>query len=191
MSAIMPVQTRRPRLKLDLHTHCFHTCNAAIPLLDTVAKVVAQIKRLGLDGIAVTEHDERDYGFKAREIVEHEFNSEVLIIPGQEIHVGYQHVVELYLPNGCEFRFWAHPVVAPGITEDFIERELHNIHGIEIRSGIWLLDTGRLKEIGQRYGLFLLENSDAHSIGDIGLLYTEIDLDHLCNQARARKRELS
>jgi len=43
---------------------------------------MAQIKASGLDGIAITEHWDKEYGFKVKEIVTRSFISEVLIIPG-------------------------------------------------------------------------------------------------------------
>jgi hypothetical protein len=50
------------------------------PSEEIVARIIAQIKARGLDGIAITGHWDKGYGFKAKEIVTRSFNNEVLII---------------------------------------------------------------------------------------------------------------
>jgi hypothetical protein len=49
------------------------------PSEEIVARIIAQIKARGLDGIAITEHWDKEYGFKVKEIVTRSFNNEVLI----------------------------------------------------------------------------------------------------------------
>jgi len=50
------------------------------PSEEIVARIIAQIKARGLDGIAITRHWDKEYGFKVKEIVTRSFNNEVLII---------------------------------------------------------------------------------------------------------------
>lgn len=50
------------------------------PSEEIFARIIAQIKARGLDGIAITEHWDKEYGFKVKEIVTRSFNNEVLII---------------------------------------------------------------------------------------------------------------
>lgn len=69
-------------MKLDLHTHCYEATFFRAPSQEIVARIMAQIKASGLDGIAITEHWDKEYGFKVKEIVTRSFISEVLIIPG-------------------------------------------------------------------------------------------------------------
>ena len=57
--------------------------------------------------------------------MERSFNSEVLIIPGQEIDIRWHQEVELFLPNGATFRFLAHPGYPT------ISNVIENIQGIE------------------------------------------------------------
>jgi predicted metal-dependent phosphoesterase TrpH len=149
--------------------------------VDIVAEIVARIKDRRLHGIAITEHNNKKYGYTVKEIVEQSFNNEVLIIPGQEIDLGRREVVELYLPNNSVFRFLAHPGRYPGLTE-----EIGDVQGIEIDNALhnWHINKARVKELAERYGLILLRNSDAHNLEDIGTFYNEIDLEEL--QARAQ-----
>ena len=143
-------------------------------------KIIAQIRAKGLHGIAITEHWDKDYGFRVKEIVEQSFNNEVLIIPGWEIDVGQRQEVELFLPNGATFRFLAHPGYP--VNSYTIE----NVQGIEIENALhnWHIDKERVRALAEEHDLLLLKNSDAHSIEWIGRCYNEIDLEELIARAR-------
>lgn len=145
-----------------------------------MAKIVAHIKAKGLDGIAITEHWDKDYGFRVKEIVEESFGNEVLIIPGQELDNSERHVVELYLPNGATFRFLGHP----GFPTNSYTVE--DVQGIEIESAMhgWHIDKEKVKALAEEHDLLLLRNSDAHSIDWIGRYYNEIDLEDLIARAK-------
>ena len=169
-------------MKLDLHTHCLEATRNAPPSLEIAGEIVARIKARGLDGIAITEHHNSEYGFKVKEIIERHFNGEVLIIPGKEILLkGGEEMVELYLPNNFTFRFWVHP---RNINDPF--PEIDNIQGIEIENGMhnWHIDKEKVRGVAEKYNLLLLSNSDAHWLDDIGLYYNEIELEELCARAR-------
>ena len=60
-------------VKLDLHTHIWEAFNFQPPSLDTAEKVIAQIKLKGIDGIAITDHHNKDWAFEFRELVEQNF----------------------------------------------------------------------------------------------------------------------
>ena len=169
------------KLKLDLHTHCFEATGYRPATLEIVKRIIDQIKARGLDGIAITEHWDKNYGFKVKEIVEQFFDNEVLIIPGQEIDVGgLQQDVELYLPNGSTFRFLAHPGYP---TSSY---SIYNVQGIEIDNGLhnWRIDKERARAMAEEHGLLLLRNSDAHSVDRIGQHYNEISLEELYARAK-------
>lgn len=177
------------RVKLDLHTHIWEAFNFQPPSLSMAEKVVGQIKRRGIDGIAITDHHNKEWAFEFRDLVERHYPDEVIIIPGWEIEVRpaenpfaeYQ-VAELFLPGGGVFRSYCHPgYYSPDII---IER---NIHAIEIDNYIhnWHIRKAQVAEVAQSYGLLVLEVSDAHSIDDVGLRYTELELEELYRRARA------
>ncbi len=158
-----------------------------------VEKIVAQIKARGLDGIAITEHFDKEYGYKVKEIVERYFDNEVLIIPGQEIYVQMRHEVELYLPNNSTFRFLAHPGYPShsaylGNFPDPIT--ISNVQGIEIENGMsgWYIDKELVREVSEKYNLLILRNSDAHYLDKIGQFYNEIDLEELYARATVEGR---
>jgi len=175
------------KLKLDLHTHCYVALCFSEPNPETVYKIIEAVKARGLDGIAITDHSNKSFGYKVKEVVERYFDSEILIIPGQEIDEWPVEIVELYLPNNTTFRFLAHP----GLPGDFIGsiENIHNLHGIEIENAghNWHMDKQKISEIAERHNLLLLSNRDAHYLDDIGKFYNEISLEQLWNRAKVKQ----
>jgi histidinol phosphatase-like PHP family hydrolase len=156
-------------LKLDLHTHCFEALRAK-PNKDSVKEILDAVKTKGLDGIAITEHNNKDYGFRALEIQHTYFGNEVLLIPGQELTTPEASFIELYLPNNVTFRFIAHPYY------QFFIKDYGDIHGIEIDNDMhnYHIDKELVESVAQEHNLLLLYNSDAHYLDDIGKFYNEL-----------------
>ena len=161
--------------------------------MEIAEKVVERIKSRGIDGIAITDHHNKDWSFEFRELVERHFPGEALIIPGWEIEIRpeqnpfaeYQ-VAELFLPArspdevGQVFRSYCHPgYYSPEII---IEKD---VHAIEIDNYIhnWHIRKAQVAKIAEAHGLLLLEVSDAHNLENIGLRYSEIELDDLYARA--------
>jgi hypothetical protein len=175
------------KVKLDLHTHVWEAFNFQPPSLEIAEKVIAQIKSRGIDGIAITDHHNKAWAFEFRELVERHFPGEVIIIPGWEIEVRPAHspfdeyqVGELFLPNGGVFRTYCHPgYYSPNIIIE------ENIHAIEIDNYIhnWHIRKPQVKEIAEAYSLMTLEVSDAHNLENIGLRYSEVELEELYRRA--------
>lgn len=167
-------------MRLDLHTHCREATGSLHPNAEIVHKIVARVKARGLDGIAITEHDGKDYGYRVMDIVERFFSGEILVIPGQEKRRGLHHMVELYLPDGSIFRFIAHP----GNLSTPFGDHLEDLHGLEIENGNCVIDEEMARKFAHRHGLLLLSNSDAHTLSDIGRHYNEITLEELSGRTR-------
>jgi histidinol phosphatase-like PHP family hydrolase len=175
------------KVKLDLHTHVWEAFNFQPPSLSIAEKVVAQIKSQGIDGIAITDHHNKEWSMKFRDLVDEHFPGEVIIIPGWEIEIRppqnpfdeYQ-VSELFLDNGGVFRIYCHPgYYSPNIIIE------ENVHGIEIDNYIhnWHIRKPQVVEIAKAHDLLLVEVSDAHNLENIGLRHTEVDLDELYRRA--------
>ena len=180
-------------MKIDLHTHCFESTGDSVPTVDTAKRIVDQIKMRGLDGIAVTEHYTDYYGHEVKEIVDSSLNCEIAVIPGKEIAamlpgraMGVVHVVELYLPGESTFRFIAHP--GHPYVSDLDSWIDGNIHGIELRNAQHMdeLDEITVRQLAEKHDLILLSNSDAHTLGDIGTFYNDIDIELLCSRAGSK-----
>jgi histidinol phosphatase-like PHP family hydrolase len=147
-----------------------------------VGQILAAVQARGLDGIGITEHYNKEYGFKVKEMVAQYFNNEVLIIPGHEIDAGDEQVVELFLPNHAIFRFLAHPGYL-GRLKDVPD----NIQGIEIDNAghNWHINKQQVRQVAEDKGLLLLHNSDAHYLEKIGQFHNELDLDELMELAKS------
>ncbi len=168
------------KLKLDLHTHCYEATGYRPADVDIVAKIVARIKARGLDGIAVTEHWDVNYGRTVRNLVAEHFNNEVLIIPGREIDVDWHQEVELYLPNGGIFRFLVHPDYPTRLK---LDGNLSHLQGIEVENALHPIDREKVLALAEKFDLLLLRNSDAHYLNNVGELYNEISLEELYARA--------
>ncbi len=175
------------KVKLDLHTHLWEAFSFQPPSASMAEQVVARIKARGIDGIAITDHHNKEWAFEFRDLVERHYPGEVVIIPGWEIEVRpeenpfdeYQ-VAELFLPGGGVFRTYCHPgYYSPNIIIE------ENIHAIEIDNYIhnWHIRKAQVAEIAQTHDLLVLEVSDAHNLQNIGLRYTELDLEELYRRA--------
>ena len=156
-----------------------------------MGRIVSAVKARGLDGIAVTEHYTHVYAYEVRDIVRDHFNNEILIIPGKEtdrvflgIEKGMFHLVELHLPGDAIFRFIAHPG-HPHIR-DLGAHIDGSIHGLELRNPGHDddMDDEMIRRLAREHDLMLLTNSDAHSLGDIGHYYNDIDIEELCSRAK-------
>ena len=175
------------KVKLDLHTHVWEAFNFQDPTPAMAGQVVAKIKDCGIDGIAITDHNNKEWSFRFRELVEQEYPGEVIIIPGWEIEVRpaqnpfseYQ-IAELFLPGGGVFRSYCHPgYYSPDvIIED-------GVHAIEIDNYIhnWHIRKSQVTEVAEAHALMVLEVSDAHNVENIGLRYTEVELEELYRRA--------
>ena len=175
------------KVKLDLHTHVWEAFNFQDPTREIAEKVVGQVKERGIDGIAITDHHNKGWAFEFRELVERYYPGQVIIIPGWEIEVRplenpfaeYQ-VTELFLPNGGIFRSYCHPGY---YSPDIIIED--NVHAIEIDNYIhnWHIPKDRVAEIARTHGLLPLQVSDAHNLENIGLRYTEVEMEELYRRA--------
>jgi histidinol phosphatase-like PHP family hydrolase len=170
------------KLKLDLHTHLLEAVNFARADRKLVYEIVKKAQMKGLDGLAITDHEElgMSFAYEVKQISEDIFGNKFIVIPGREIHKGIEHIVELYFENNCVFRFIAHPLSFS--AEDY--KNLGVVHGIEIENGSFYIDEKKISGYAEKYRLLKLKNSDAHSLVGIGKCYNEIGLDELCYHLR-------
>lgn len=175
------------KVKLDLHTHIWEAFNFQPPSLSIAEQVIGQIKRRGIDGIAITDHHNREWGAEFRELVERHFPGEVILIPGWEIEIRppqnpfdeYQ-VSELFMPGGGVFRIYCHPgYYSPNIIIE------ENVHAIEIDNHLhnWHIRPAQVQETADAYGLLTVAVSDAHVLENVGVRYTEVELEELYRRA--------
>ena len=166
-------------MKLDLHTHPREATLSPLNKM-VVGEIVSHVKTRGIQGIGITEHHNKEYGYEVAELVEEYFPGEILVIPGQEIDVDDEvQVVELYLGEDT-FRFLAHPGHL-GDFGDYLEKYAQDLQGIEVRNLFhdWKMDREKIQRAVEVYNLLPLKNSDAHSLWNIGRYWTELELSDL------------
>lgn len=77
-------------LKLDLHIHsCF-----SLDAQNSIEEIVKRAKKIGLDGIAITDHDTINGAIAAKKYVE-ENSIDLVIIPGVEVTTSKGHIIVL------------------------------------------------------------------------------------------------
>ena len=175
------------KVKMDLHTHIWESTGCVPPSVGVVEQVISQIEAMGIDGIGITDHHNKEYGFAFKEIADAYFPGRAIIIPGWEINVRPPsspfdefHMGELFLPGGKVFRSYNHPgYYTPNIIMDV------EIQAIEIANPghNWHIRKAQVEDIAREHGLLLLSVSDAHTLEKVGTSYTEVDLDDIYSRA--------
>lgn len=178
-------------LKLDLHTHPIEGLKEAMGIkgigninIQVAGAIVNAVKSAGLNGIAITEHNNFNHGWVAAlEIFDHFRKENLVILPGSEIDYGNQQILQIYIPpyfrrripffQGKEwFRILAHPGFYNPLDLEQIEPlkcdavESRSLHGEFSVSG----------EIAERKSIPVIQTSDAHRLEDIGRWYTEVEM---------------
>lgn len=178
-------------LSVELHTHseASHDGRDPVPLL------LEQAAAVGLDAIAVTDHDELWASFEAVELA-HEYD--LVAIPGAEISSADGHVlalgIEELIPAGLSFEETVQRIredgglaVVPhpfqesrsGVLANISKDELATADAIEVYNSRLL--TGRsnwqAKRFATRRGLPMTAGSDAHICEMVGQAVTKVDAE--------------
>lgn len=164
-------------LDLHMHTHASHDC------LSSPADVLARAEAVGLDRIAITDHDQIDGAFEARDLAPE------TVIVGEEVRTAEGlDVIGLFLEEriepGGSFRevaaavreqggvvYLPHPFDdRRGADEAFFEDRVDCVDAVE-GFNARIHDPGRnrrAREWAERHGLPTGAGSDAHLLAEIG-----------------------
>jgi hypothetical protein len=178
-------------LSVELHAHSELSHDGR----DPVDLLLAQAEAVGLDAIAVTDHDEINASLEAAEVAG-EYG--LLGIPGMEVTSAAGHVlalgVEKLVPAGLAFTetldriheqggvaVVPHPFQSSrhGVAAKISRDELARADAIEVYNSRLL--TGRANRKAERFaverGLPMTAGSDAHISEMVGQAVTEVDAD--------------
>lgn len=176
-------------LSIDLHTHS----GASFDGRDTVELLLEQAAAVGLDGIAITDHDEIS---GTREAMELAPEYDLIAIPGMEVSSADGHVLSLgvdeLIPAGLSFAETVRQIrehgglaVVPhpyqesrsGVLANISRDELATADAIEVYNSRLL--TGRSNRQARRFatyrGLPMTAGSDAHVCEMVGQAVTKVD----------------
>lgn len=179
-------------LKLDLHLHTIYSGDSLIKPDD----LIKQAKKRGLDGFAITDHDD----LSAYKILKKKaLKKDLIVIPGMEIETHIGEVIGLFLreeidvmdnhfftiikkikdqqgivliPHPFDFLRDNH-LKMNLLTDSIIEKYIDGIEIVNSRI-IFPFCVNKAKKFNERYGLFETGGSDAHTIKEIGNSYTLI-----------------
>ena len=179
----------------DLHMHTIYSYDGTA----SVSAVVKQAKQIGLDVIAITDHDEIKGSLKALELAP-KYGIEV--IPGVEVTTGEGDLLALNVTENIErglplietilkvrdlggFCIAPHPTARglgmKSLSAHAIIKSLHNSEAARTLIGIETYNATAIDKMSNRHahrlcerlGLAKLGNSDAHILETIGLGMTE------------------
>lgn len=175
-------------MKIDLHCHTKYSYDGS----SSIERIITHAKKVGLDGIAITDHENTKGWAEAIELgKKHNF----LIILGEEIKTNKGDVLGLFLKEQIDGYKkeprWAmeeikkqgglviipHPFHGSEGFKDDITKYLDLIDGIEVFNGRMLnikMDS-KAKEFAKKYNLGMIAGGDSHYFKAIGYAYTEFN----------------
>ncbi|MEM2925463.1 MAG: CehA/McbA family metallohydrolase [Methanocellales archaeon] len=173
--------------RFEFHVHSNHSRDG----LDSVEKILKQAIVLGLDGIAITDHDTLNGAIEAMEIVKKQ-NLSILIIPGIEVStrdghlivLGIKEIIPPMLPVRETIRMAREMngfIIAPHPRALFRNSlwDLQNldIDAIEVFNPKPFTNAKFAEEIARKHSLPTIAGGDAHSAALIGYAVMEIDCE--------------
>ena len=176
-------------MKIDLHCHTKHSYDAG----SDIEKIIIQGKRMGLDGIAITDHENTNGWEEAISLgKKHNF----LIVLGQEIKTKKGDVLGLFLNKQIDgykkdprivmeeikkqngLVIIPHPFHNGEGFRDKLENYLDIIDAIEVFNARKPLSSPDKKalQFAKDYNLGMTAGSDSHHHKGVGYAYTEADV---------------
>jgi len=175
---------------MDLHTHPIEALKTKMGIQgilninrEVVKTIIEAVKTAGLDGIAVTEHNNFNHGLVVSlEIMDYFRRENLIVLPGAELDYQGQQILQIYVPpyvrRGVPFfkeKEWFYILAHPGFyspmdTAQFTEQDYDAVESRSIHGEFSIA-----AQIAQERNIPLIKSSDAHDLKDFGFCYTEMD----------------
>ncbi len=189
-------------IKAELHVHSNHSDGR-----DSVKKIILRAVEIGIDAIAITDHDTLSGSFEAMEFVSDE-NLDIIVIPGVEISTSEGHLLaygikkdiesglkliesvrEVRRQNGIAaishpFQIERHGVVKAEMFRFVDAIEVFNAKYI---TGFFNYLSFRL---AKKYGKAMIAGSDAHRAEAIGYGITNVFCEDIIRGIKLGKTEI-
>lgn len=177
-------------LKLDLHIHSQYSEDGSGTILE-ISKI---LKKKGLDGMAITDHNTIDGGISALKVASKDF----VVIPGIEISTKDGHIIALNIEENIPRNLTIEETVEDiidigglpivphlyrslsGIKEKKLKKIINKVPAIEVFNSCSVLKTNlKTMKIAKKYKLGGTGGSDSHIPSFVGEAYTLIDTNNL------------
>ncbi|OYT54774.1 MAG: metal-dependent phosphoesterase [Candidatus Altiarchaeales archaeon ex4484_2] len=181
------------KMKIDIHTHSTYSDG-----YNTPKEMVEYAMKIGLDGLAITDHNEIKGSLEALKYSTRDFT----VVPGVEVSSHEGHIlclgimenVDKYLPAAevidrvhdlGGIAIAAHPFdrLRSGVGDLIYELDFD---AVELYNGHTLLSTRRLEKIAKEINKPVTGGSDAHIMDDIGCVYIKVGDDVLDSIKKGR-----
>lgn len=177
-------------IKLDLHTHPIEALKAKMGIegvrninKDVAGAIVQAVKAAGLDGIAITEHNNFNHSWvTCLEISENFRKENLIILPGEEVDCGNQQFLHLYIPDYArriipffKGKSWFNILAHPGFYNPIDMAQFNNLEYDAVEEESLHGTFPAAGQISGARNLPLTRSSDAHKLEDLGFRYTELE----------------
>lgn len=169
-------------VRFDLHTHTNYSDGT-----DSAEEIIRHAEKIGLDGIAITDHDSFGGLHEALEI-----ETDLIIVPGIEVSTCKGHILAYGISDGkieigltpketADIIHRMGGIVVPAHPFDYIrlgiKDEIYNIQSdaIEVINGCITLGywNTKAKKAALELKLPMIAGSDGHSTEEIGIAWTD------------------
>jgi len=176
-------------LKLDLHIHSQYSEDGTGTHLE-IAKI---LKKKGLNGMAVTDHNTVEGGLSALKVTTKDF----VVIPGVEISTKDGHIIALNIKENIPRSLTVEETVEKiidkggipivphlyrslsGIKEKKLKKIIKKVPAIEVFNSCSVLQTNlKTMKIAKKYNLGGTGGSDSHIPSFVGEAYTLVDTNN-------------
>ncbi len=175
-------------MKIDMHIHTSYSPDGKVP----PAEVLKIARKLGLDAVAITDHNEIRGALEARKL------GIIKVIPGIEVSTSAGHVlaynVDCKIPRGLSiaetaekihecggiaiiahpYRFWS------GVGEREVKENFRYVDGLEIFNARCKKRNNRkARKLWEELGGLYTAGSDAHFADEIGRAWLEVPCEDI------------
>jgi histidinol phosphatase-like PHP family hydrolase len=179
------------KIKLDLHTHPVMALKESMGIegirdikKEVADSIVKAVKNAGLNGIAITEHNNFNHGWvSALEIMDRFQGENLIILPGSEIDYAGQHYLQIYIPDRYRRRIpffkgkeWFLILAHPGYYHPIDISQIGNIDFDAVEETSLLGEFAQAGSISKEKGISVVRSSDARRLEDIGTFSIEVEV---------------
>jgi histidinol phosphatase-like PHP family hydrolase len=178
-------------LKIDFHTHPIEALQGKMGIKgigninkEVASLIVKAVKSSGLNGIAITEHNNFNHSWVAAlEIFDYFKRENLIILPGEELDFGGQQFLHIYIPGYYRRRIpffnnkeWFLILAHPGYYNAVDPEKLNEIDYDAVEEQSIHGSFPLAKQIALEKKITVMMTSDAHTLEDIGRFYTELEM---------------